>query len=203
MPEITLRPARPSDATALLDIYAPYVLGTAITYEYSVPTVAEFALRIEKTLKTYPYLVAQRGEKLCGYAYLSPFSPRAAGAWAAQTSIYLAKDAQKLGLGRQLYAALEQIARAQNIVHLSALVAYSADPDDPYLSRNSIDFHTHMGYRWVGEYQNCGCKFGRFYSLVAMEKQLAAPVSTPPPLIPFPLLPPRVLIAAGVNQSTG
>lgn len=58
---ITLRAARPDDAAALLEIYAPYVTGTAISFEYDVPSVEEFRARIEHTLKKIP--VHRRGER--------------------------------------------------------------------------------------------------------------------------------------------
>ena len=66
---VRIRPAAPADAEALLAIYAPYVHETAITFEYEVPGAAEFAGRIENTLKKYPYLVAERGGEPLGYAY--------------------------------------------------------------------------------------------------------------------------------------
>ena len=56
---MNIRFARPSDAATLLAIYAPYVENTAITFEYEVPTIEDFATRIEKTLEKYPYLVAE------------------------------------------------------------------------------------------------------------------------------------------------
>ena len=55
---IKLRLATPQDADALLEIYAPYVKQTAISFEYDVPGAAEFAERIEQTLQRYPYLLA-------------------------------------------------------------------------------------------------------------------------------------------------
>lgn len=55
---IKLRLATPQDAEALLEIYAPYVKQTAISFEYDVPGAAEFAGRIEQTLQRYPYLLA-------------------------------------------------------------------------------------------------------------------------------------------------
>lgn len=57
--EIKIRMANTEDAEALLEIYAPYVRETAITFEYEVPTVEEFAERIRRTLRRYPYLVAE------------------------------------------------------------------------------------------------------------------------------------------------
>lgn len=58
-----IRLAQPGDAEALLNIYAPYVLNTAITFEYTVPSVQEFSGRIQNTLARYPYLVALGREK--------------------------------------------------------------------------------------------------------------------------------------------
>ena len=95
--KITIRPATPDDAEALLSIYAPYVEQTAITFEYEVPSVEEFRDRIVHTLKLYPYLVAQRetstnsdaSTEIVGYAYACPLHARAAYAWSVETSIYV------------------------------------------------------------------------------------------------------------------
>ena len=73
-----IRLAKPSDARSLLDIYAPYVENTAITFEYEVPTIEDFAIRIEKTLEKYPYLVAEEDGVVLGYAYASTYYARAA-----------------------------------------------------------------------------------------------------------------------------
>lgn len=59
--EMIIRTASEADAPALLEIYAPYVERTAITFEYEVPSVDEFASRIRNTLQKYPYLVAEKG----------------------------------------------------------------------------------------------------------------------------------------------
>ena len=75
---MNIRFARPSDAATLLDIYAPFVENTAITFEYEVPTIEDFATRIEKTLEKYPYLVAEEDGLILGYAYASTYYARAA-----------------------------------------------------------------------------------------------------------------------------
>ena len=46
------------DAEELLDIYAPYVKYTAITFEYDVPSVEEFRQRIVNISDRYPYIKA-------------------------------------------------------------------------------------------------------------------------------------------------
>lgn len=75
---IVIRPATAEDAKALLDIYAPYVAETAITFEYEVPSLKEFTDRIERTLFKYPYLVAEYQGEITGYAYAGAFKGRAA-----------------------------------------------------------------------------------------------------------------------------
>lgn len=105
--EITIRTARESDAPALLNIYAPYIVNTAITFEYTVPSTEEFAGRIRRTLQKYPYLVAEQQNKILGYAYAGPFHERAAYDWAVETSIYVDQTQRHTGIGRLLHDALE------------------------------------------------------------------------------------------------
>ena len=71
--EIKIEPAKKEDARRLLEIYTPYILNTAITFEYTIPSVEEFAQRIENTLINYPYLVAKKDDLIIGYAYTSAF----------------------------------------------------------------------------------------------------------------------------------
>lgn len=77
MDTITIRTAAVDDAAALLAIYAPYVKGTAITFEYEVPSLEEFQGRIAHTLRRYPYIVAVENGEILGYAYTGPFGERA------------------------------------------------------------------------------------------------------------------------------
>ena len=93
--QVKLRIATVQDAAALLDIYAPYVENTAITFEYTVPSVREFEHRISNTLQTYPYLVAEIDNEIVGYTYASPFRERCAYQWAGEVSIYVKKTAKK------------------------------------------------------------------------------------------------------------
>ena len=86
--EIKIRPATEADAAEILNIYAPYITDTAITFEYDVPTLEEFTGRIRHTLEKYPYLVAVRDSEIIGYAYAGAFYGRAAYDWSAETTIY-------------------------------------------------------------------------------------------------------------------
>ena len=69
MADIEIRTATPFDAEELLGIYSYYIINTAVTYEIDVPSAEDFRRRIEKTLKKYPYIVAERDGRIMGYAY--------------------------------------------------------------------------------------------------------------------------------------
>ncbi len=168
---MTIRSATPADAPALLNIYAPYVENTAVTFEYAVPSVQEFARRIEETVKKYPYLVLENEGVIQGYAYAGAFKGRAAYDWSVETSIYIRRDAHRRGFGRALYAALEDKLASMGILNAYACIAFP-EQEDEYLTCDSRRFHERMGYRLCGTFRRCASKFGRWYDMIWMEKFL-------------------------------
>lgn len=197
MSNIQIRTAKIEDASDLLEIYRPYVEKTAISFEYDVPSLNEFTKRIENTLKKYPYLLAEyvnsdreaaeNRNEIVGYAYAGAFVGRAAYGWGVETTIYIKEDRKKLGAGRKLYGALEKILKAQNILNMNACIGYP-DEDDEYLNKNSMEFHSHLGFRMVGEFHKCGYKFGRWYNMVWMEKIIGGHRENQPAVIDFSCL---------------
>ncbi|MCR5273704.1 MAG: GNAT family N-acetyltransferase [Lachnospiraceae bacterium] len=165
-----IRRATPEDAKALADIYSYYVKETAISFEYDPPSCEEFRGRMEAIEKKgYPYLVALEDDRIIGYCYANILKDREAYKYACETTIYLDPNAKGNGAGRALYESLEEELRAIGIKNLYACIGYP-EVEDEYLTRNSADFHAHMGYRMVGVFKNCGRKFNRWYSMVWMEK---------------------------------
>ena len=159
-----IRFATEADIPAILDIYGPYVLNTAISFEYSVPTLEEFTERFRSITGQFPWLVWEEDGKILGYAYGSlPFG-RAAYRWCAASSIYLAPAAQEKGIGRALYAALEAILAAQDYRKVYAIIT----SDNP----GSLRFHEKTGFRFLCSFPDCGIKFSKLYSVVWMEKDL-------------------------------
>lgn len=171
---IIIRAAEPQDAEALLSIYAYYIQRTAITFEYDVPSVAEFRQRIEQTLLRYPYLVAvdEESGSVVGYAYASELNPRAAYQWSACSSIYLDHTVRHHGLGSLLQTALEKALVQQGIRNLYALIT-TADQPDEYLTLDSQHFHHKMGFEVAGHFHRCGLKFDKWYDVLWMEKYLS------------------------------
>lgn len=182
-----IRIATKEDAKALLDIYRYYVEYTAITFEYKTPSIEEFQNRIETTLKKYPYLVEEIDGKIYGYAYAGPFKERAAYDWSVETTIYVDKDTKGKGIGKKLYQKLEDILRQQNIINVDACITYP-EVEDEHVTRNSVEFHEHLGYHLVGKFYKSGYKFGRWYDMVWMEKYLGEHKEQPKAIIPFSIL---------------
>ena len=175
---VTIRPATGSDAPAMLEIYAPYVTETAVTFEYGVPALAEFRERIGRISARYPWLAAVDGNEITGYAYASPFKERAAYDWAVETTVYVKRERHGEGIGRILYEALEKALERQNIINLNACITYP-NPE-------SIRFHEKSGYRKVAHFSQCGYKLGRWYDMIWMEKTIGEHAVPPEPVIPFP-----------------
>lgn len=181
MNDVVIRRARAGDAAAILNIYAYYVEHTAITFEYDVPSLDEFRDRIANTLKKYPFLVAQRNGEIVGYAYAGAFGGRAAYDWSTETTVYLAPDERKRGLGRTLYGALEQALAKMGVLNLYACIGYP-EVEDEYLTRNSAEFHRHLGFATVGAFRKCGYKFDRWYDMIWMEKIIGTHAREQPPI---------------------
>lgn len=179
-----IRTATAADAARLAEIYAYYVKNTAVTFEYEPPSAAEFKRRIAATEQWYPYLVIEREGRVEGYAYAGRLSARAAYDWSCEVSVYVDRAARGGGLGRRLYEALESALAEMGVVNLYACVA-CPEGDDPYLTADSVAFHGRMGYRQVGAFHHCGCKFGRWYSVLWMEKAIALHRPHPQPVRQF------------------
>lgn len=166
---ITIRDARRDDARSLLEIYSYYVENTAISFELTTPSLSEFERRITEIQEHYPYLVIENDGRIEGYAYAHLFVGRDAYSYSAETTIYLDHNSQRNGYGRMLYEELENRLKQMGIINLYACIGVPSEEDE-YLTNNSMDFHSHLGYKTVGTFRNCGRKFNKWYSMIWMEK---------------------------------
>lgn len=155
------RLAKPEDAGRLLEIYQPYVEKTAITFEYEVPSLAEFTERVQNIGTIFPYLVAEKNGKIVGYAYASRYRERAAYDWVVELSIYLDENERHQSIGTQLYQRLLHFLTALNYQRAYACVTYP--------NPASMDFHKKLGFQEIGVMQKSGYKFDKWYGIAWLD----------------------------------
>ncbi|MDP3857474.1 MAG: N-acetyltransferase family protein [Stagnimonas sp.] len=153
----SIRFAGLADAGAIAAIYAPYVRNTAISFEVEPPDLTEMTKRIETVLARYPWLLAEREGRVLGYAYAGEHRNRAAYRWDVDVGIYLAADAHRRGLGRQLYARLFHILRALGLVNAYAGITLP--------NAGSVGLHEACGFLPVGIYRRVGYKCAAWHDV--------------------------------------
>lgn len=164
MSDIHVRNVSINDAEAILSIYEPYVEKTAISFEIEVPSVDEIANRITKYTQTHPYLVAVLNDKVVGFAYAAPFSPREAYQYSSEVSIYIAEDIKYQGLGGLLYDALEKKLVASGVVQVISCITAS--------NIASLNFFERRGFKKAGLIPKIGYKFEEWHDVAWLIKTI-------------------------------
>ena len=150
-----IRDVDPRDAGAIAEIYNPYVTGTVITFEETPVTSAEMRTRIENTAKSgFPYIVAERDNRLIGYAYAGQWRARSAYRHTVETSIYMAQDCTGHGAGTILYKELLERLKQMNF----HVVLGGITLPNPI----SVRLHEKLGFKKVAHFTEAGYKFGRW-----------------------------------------
>jgi L-amino acid N-acyltransferase YncA len=161
---LTVRPATPFDAAALVAIYAPFVEQTAVSFEEVVPTPDAFAGRIEKSLTRWQWLVGEVDGVVAGYAYGSQHRERAAYRWSVEVSAYVDPHFQRQGVARTLYGAL-----FEDLVEKGFCTAFAGItlPNEA-----SVGLHTAVGFEPIGVFRSIGWKFGRWHDVAWFQRRL-------------------------------
>ncbi len=146
--------ATSSDAEEILKIYAPYIQNTSLTFETEVPSVKDFAGRIEKYLTKSPWLLAKIDGKIAGYTYASSYRERKAYEWSVECSVYVLDDYQRKGIAKILYTALFEILKQQGFRNVYAVINL---PND-----KSVAFHESLGFTYFATYEKVGYKLGQW-----------------------------------------
>lgn len=170
--EPRIRAASERDGAACAAIYAPYVTGTAITFETEPPSVEEMAGRIARTAESHAWLVCEQEGRVVGYAYGASFHKRAAYRWACEVSVYLEPGRRRTGAGRALYT--ELFARLAERGFRVAIAGMTL-PNDA-----SVGLHRAMGFEPVGTYRRIGFKHGVWHDVAWTQRDLATGEDPPP-----------------------
>jgi phosphinothricin acetyltransferase len=174
MSTLSIRPGTAADISAISRIYAHAVLHGTASFELDPPDAAEMARRQAALIDGgFPYLVAERGGAVVGYAYAGAYRPRRAYRFSVEDSIYIAPEAHRGGIGRALLAALIDEATARGFRQMIAVIGDAAQTP-------SIELHRALGFRMIGAIEAVGFKHGRWLATVLMQRALGAGDSAPP-----------------------
>jgi L-amino acid N-acyltransferase YncA len=168
------------DAESVAAIYAPVVRETVISFEELPPDADEMRRRMERVLEWTPWLVAEAGGKVVGYAYARRHRERAAYRWSVDLSAYVAESWRGRGVGRTLYDRLLEVLRAQGFVNAYAGVT---EPNPA-----SIALHRAIGMQVIGTFERVGWKFGAWHGVTWLGMRLWEPDGQPPEPVALPEL---------------
>lgn len=152
-----IREVKISDAHALAVIYKYYVDNFSYSFEYTAPSVEEFAQRINATIEKYPFFVYEANSEIMGFAYAHQFKERKAYQWICELSVYVKYDCQQRGVGSLLYKQLLSALEQQGFVKAFAGIGC---PND-----GSEQFHQKMGFSLVSTLPNVGYKLGAWHDI--------------------------------------
>jgi L-amino acid N-acyltransferase YncA len=163
------------DGAACAAVYAPFVEGSTISFEYTPPTGDQMADRIAQLTATHAWLVAEDDGSVVGFAYGSPHRERDAYRWSAEVSVYVSASHHRRGVGRALYGALFELLARQGFRIVLAGIALP--------NEGSIALHQALGFESVGVYRQIGWKAGAWWDVAWWQLELGSadgPAGEPP-----------------------
>ena len=163
MTGIAIRPATAADIPAITSIYAHAVLRGTATFELDPPDEAEMTRRMKSLFDgNFPYIVAENGGALAGYAYAGPYRARPAYRFTVEDSIYVDPGTHRRGFGRALLTRLIEEAEQRGFRQMIAVIG---DSDQAA----SIGVHKACGFTPAGNLRSIGWKFGKWLDTPLMQ----------------------------------
>ena len=168
---VLIRPATADDAAAIAAVYAPFVEGSTATFEERTPDAAEMARRMAGDGLAYPWLVAEHGGVILGYASSGCFRTRSAYRWSVETGVYVSAAAQRQGIARALSERLLEVLADAGFVTAIASISL------PNAAR--VAHHRAMGYELAGTIRAPGYKLGQWIDIGYFQHDLAERTNPP------------------------
>lgn len=163
-----IRPVVPgsADLAAVTAIMAHYVEHTVATFAEIPPSAEDWAERhAELTALGHPFLVAEAGGEVVGFAYVAPWRPRSAYRYTVENTVYLAPGVTGRGIGAALLAELIERAVAAGSRQMIAVIADTGSPA-------SARLHRRLGFVDAGRLHAVGFKLGRWIDTQLMQRDL-------------------------------
>ncbi|MGI8563938.1 MAG: GNAT family N-acetyltransferase [Candidatus Dormibacter sp.] len=165
---LEIRTARDADCESISDLFAHYVRHSVATFELVPPSPPEWQAKLKSIREAgWPFLVAQQGGQLAGFAYVAPWRPKPAYRHTVEDSIYLSSQHMGRGLGGRLLARLLAEAATAGARQVVAVIADTGEPA-------SMSLHRRAGFREAGRLHGVGYKFGRWIDTTLMQLDLSA-----------------------------
>ncbi|MDE2294321.1 MAG: N-acetyltransferase [Gammaproteobacteria bacterium] len=169
-----IRSATTADAPAIAAIYAHHVSQGTATFDTAPRSLAATIAKIDECRsRHWPFLVAEGGDEIVGYAYATQFRDRPAYGFACEDSIYVHPSHLSRGIGTRLLTALVSDATRAGFRQMIAVIG-GGEP-------RSIALHSRVGFRHAGRLHAVGRKFGRWLDTVYLQIALGSGDADPPP----------------------
>ena len=167
-PQPVVRAAVPADAERVAAIFAHYVATSVATFEEVAPTAADWRQRLaERAAGNLPFLVAEDGGSVCGFAYASPWRPKPAYRHTVEDTVYLSPGHTGRGIGSALLGGLLARCPAAGVRQVIAVIADTG-------SDASAALHRRFGFTEAGRLSAVGRKHGRWIDTLLMQKDLGS-----------------------------
>ena len=164
--DILIRDAHKDDMARVTDIYGHHVLHGLASFEEIPPTLDEMTARLDAIgAAGYPYIVAQIGDEIVGYAYVGAYRSRPAYRYSVENSGYIDPDMTGRGIGSALLQATIEVCEGRDY---NLMIAIIGDSDN----EASIALHTRHGFSLVGTLKDVGFKHNRWVDSVIMQRPL-------------------------------
>ncbi len=161
-----LRPLELKDMEQVVAIYAHYVANGVATFDEVAPDVEAWSAKAGSIVaRGLPFLVAEVGDKVAGFAYASPWRPRPAYRHTVEDTVYVAPARLRKGLGRMLLDGVVEGCREAGVEQVIAVIADTGDPASEALHRSA-------GFSEVGRLSKVGFKLGHWIDTVLMQLSL-------------------------------
>jgi phosphinothricin acetyltransferase len=152
---VTTRAATADDSEALARIYNHYIRESVITFEETEVAASEMVDRVAKIDRlSLPWLVAESGGVVVGYAYAGKWKERSAYRYAVESTVYLDPNHTGRGIGTRLYKDLLTSLRATSVHTVIGGVALP--------NAASVALHEKLGFTKVAQFKEVGFKFDRW-----------------------------------------
>jgi L-amino acid N-acyltransferase YncA len=159
--------ATESDAQAIADIYNYYIANTVVTFEELPVSQNDILERMAKiTGAKLPWLVAEDGGVVIGYAYAGKWNVRSAYRHTVESTVYVSNSSLSNGWGTRLYQALFDTLR-QKSIHV--VIGGITLPNPA-----SIALHEKFGMKQVAHFKEVGYKFGQWLDAGYWQTELKA-----------------------------